>query len=179
VNAARAVASAAAQGPLPADAIAPTVSGVNVQSTTQQVTSTSTVAWKTTAHTKWKVVGNTHYKGKWAWKEVKGGKKSRHISYFRMKNHVVQRRIVTQKKVATVKKTSVAMRSVAVAASDNIGVDRVSLSIDGHWVGTDSYGADGWNVSFVCTAGSHRFTVRAFDARDNATASDVTTTVTC
>ncbi|MBC7644082.1 MAG: peptidase S8 [Thermoleophilia bacterium] len=179
VNAARAVQSAALQGPLAADAIAPTVSSVSVAAVTHEVSSTSTDAWKTTSKSGWKVVGTTQYKDKWAWKEVKGGKKARRIFYFRMKNHVVRRRIVTQKKVATVKKSSMAQRSVVVLASDNLAVDRVSLSIDGHWVGTDTYGADGWSIVFDCTAGAHRYTARAFDARDNGTSSDITQTVSC
>lgn len=62
---------------------------------------------------------------------------------------------------------------VAVTASDDMGVERVELSIDGAVVGTTSVPPYAFNTSLDLAAGAHTLTATAFDSTNQA--SDTTT----
>lgn len=65
---------------------------------------------------------------------------------------------------------------VDVIASDNLGVERVELVIDGSIFGTDNTGPYSFTVSTIA-AGSHNLEARAFDAAGNMSTDSITVNV--
>lgn len=179
LDAAAAVAHAATLPATTPDTQRPVVSNVDVAKPVRSGPVTYAKKWRKKKTTRWKRVGVTGYRGRYSWRRVSTKRNVRIVTQFRMRNRRVLRRTITYRRVKVARPSSNAVVPVQVHASDDRGVDRVGLVVDGVWVATDWNGADGWNFRFACRAGQHRIVVHAFDARDNAATVELQRTLAC
>lgn len=180
VDASAAVAAAARLGAIPADDVRPAVGSLTVGPVQADSSHVRRTVWRRTRVTRWRIVGVTDDMGSYAWSRVKKRGNTRRTTQFRARRGVVRSRVIVEKLRTRVDRRAGAVRLItAVDASDNRAVDRVSLEVDGHWVGTDWSSTGGWSVSWACSAGNHTYLLRAFDARNNAEAVSSRYAVTC
>jgi thermitase len=180
ISAAAAVAHGASLPKVGADASPPLIGSIDAgtaQSLGKVVTASK---WKRIRMSKWRKVGVTFFDGDTAWKERKRlGPRKRKITWFRVRRGNVQRRVEIQRRVTTKRTTGRVIVPITVSASDDVAVDRVGVSIDGHWAETDTDGRNGWTIAWTCSGGSHRVMAYAFDAADNMATSETTVSVRC
>lgn len=179
IDAAAAVAAAAGVRPAVADTLKPSIARVGFGKVSRSGPRKYRGAWRRQRATGWKVVGVTDRRGSYRWKRTRKARSKKVVTEFRIANRKVYRRVVTWRMKRVAYSKGVASLPIVVTATDDVGIDRVGVSVDGHWVGTDWNGADGWSVNVACTTGTHTYTVRAFDAANNVATSEVRRTVAC
>ena len=59
------------------------------------------------------------------------------------------------------------MVPLRITATDDQGVDRVAVQLDGRVQGVDWTAADGWTIDVTCSSGTRVVTAWAYDAADN------------
>jgi hypothetical protein len=152
-----------------ADAVAPTMTKIEVLSPRKSTTTTFKVTWKVTKRTPWKRVGTTDYAGSYQWTKTSTKGSTRTTNTFQMRAGVVYRRTVVQARMKTPKRVVRTFLRVRVTAADDIGVDRVALEWGGRTHAVDWTAADGWLLEAPCTTSARGVSVRAYDAADNVT----------
>lgn len=179
INAADAVASASVSGGPADDDEAPVVTGESVGAKYTVSTTKVSYVWKKVKTSRWRYVGRSDYDGSYSWTNSKTKGAWRYVTQFKLSRGVIKKRVVTSRRRKKYTTVNTAYRNINVTATDNIGVDRTGLSVDGHWVGTDWSAGDGLSVAWKCSPGTHTFTVYTFDAQDNVDNNQLSQTVTC
>jgi thermitase len=179
VDAAHAVALGATLPHAPADSTAPVVSALTAGATYSRTSTSTRYKWRTRRITRWRVVGTTEYRGSYSWSEQRATTSRKRIYQYRMRRGLVKRRTVIKKRVAVHKRSTVRLVPLQVAATDNSGVDRVALTVDGHWVAIDFNTSDGMSFAWKCSAGTHTLVAYAYDAHDNAGSRQLQRSFTC
>ncbi len=180
VDAEAAVQAAAALGSAPADVVRPSIAGLSVGVPTSTPVTTTRKVWRSVRRTGFRFVGYTPDYGVYDWRRVKTRGARRTVYEYRARYGVIRRRTTVERQ-RRVSRTTWLVRSMVgpQTISDNVGIDRVALQVDGSWVGTDWNSADGWAVPWQCAAGSRTFTLRAYDRKDNTASVSTQTSVTC
>jgi thermitase len=179
LDVAAAVAAAARQPRAAADTVAPTVATVTTTAVRRTTKRTVKTQWAVRSRTPFRRVGTTAFPGTYAYSKTTRRGKQRFVDTFRFRSGIVYRRRVVQVLRRRVVRQTAVVLPVTVAASDDQGVDRVAVSIDGVTAGVDWSAGGGWSVTAPCKAGSHAITATAYDAADNAGSASVRRTVRC
>ena len=161
------------------DTVAPTVASISVGAPTRGATSRAKVVWRLRKRTGFVRVGTSDFLGSHSYSRTKVRGNTRTIDTFRFRGGVVYRSTVTQVKVRSVVRSATATLPITVTASDDAGVDRVSVQVDGSVKGVDWSAGDGWTVQVPCVAGAHTITAFAYDASDNEASTAITQRVSC
>jgi thermitase len=179
VDAAAAVEAASRQPRAAADTTAPTVSMVDVAAVRRTTSTQATWRWRVRSRTGFVRVGTTEHRGNYQYVKVTRRGNRRTVDTFRFRAGIVYRRRVVQQRVRQVVRQSKVVLPITVVASDDTGVDRVSVSIDGVVAGIDWSAGDGWQVVATCRAGTREIVATAWDAADNGGSATVRRRVTC
>jgi thermitase len=174
-----AVLAASRQPRAAADRTAPHVAALKVLKPRKVVHTTSKIAWKVKSSTKWTRVGTTPEAGTYAWSQTSTKGATRTVANYRAQAGIVYRRIVKSVKRKVTKRTVTLLARVRVTASDDVGVDRAALEVDGVSRAVDWSAADGWILETPCAKGRHRITVGAWDVADNAGTASATVALGC
>ena len=162
-----------------ADATAPTVGEVTLLPVRRVTTSSVRQQWKLRSRTPFRRVGTTGFAGSYAWSKTTVRGAIRTIEAFRFRDGIVYRSVTVQVRRRVVVRQVAAVMTVQVAASDDLGVDRVAVEVNGRTRGVDWSAADGWAVVIPCVAGSSTIVARAWDAADNGGERSLRRTIAC
>jgi thermitase len=179
IDAAAAVDAASRMPRAAADTTAPTVSSIELLPVRRATTTTWSQRWTVRSRTPYRRVGSSSFLGAYGYSKTTVRGSTRTIQYFRFRRGVVYRSVVVQVKRRVPNRTTATVVPVRVTASDDVGVDRVSVEVDGRTRGVDWSAADGWIVEVPCSAGPATFTARAFDVADNGGDQGIRATVAC
>lgn len=161
------------------DTVAPSVGNITVGVPRRGATSRTVVRWKLRKRTGFVRVGTSAFHGSHSYSRtiVRGG--TRTIQNFRFRGGIVYRSTVTHVRVRSIVRSKTAMLPITVTATDDTGVDRVSVQVDGRVQGVDWSVADGWTVDVPCVAGAHTITAFAYDAADSEASRAIIRRITC
>ncbi len=161
------------------DAVAPTVATITVGTPKRGASSRAKVTWKLRKRTGFVRVGSSEFLGSHSYTRTRTRGNTRIVETFRFRRGVVYRSTVTHVKVRSVVRSTTATLPITVAASDDAGVDRVAVQVDGRVQGVDWSAGDGWTVQVPCVAGAHTITAFAYDAADNEASTAITQRISC
>ncbi len=161
------------------DTVAPGVATITVGAPMRGATSRVIVRWKLRKRTGFVRVGTSAFRGSHSYSRtiVRGG--TRTIQTFRFRAGIVYRSTVTHVRTRSVVRSKIATLPITVVASDDAGVDRVSVKVDGRIQGVDWSAGDGWTVNVPCRAGTRTITAFAYDAADNEASRAVSRRISC
>ncbi len=179
IDAAAAVQAASRAPRAASDATAPAVASVAVGTPVRGATSRTSTRWKVTRRTRFVRVGTSDFLGTHSYSRTKVRGNTRTVETFRFRGGIVYRSTLTQVKVRSVMRSKSASLPITVSASDDTGVDRVAVQVDGRVQGVDWSAGDGWTVQVPCVAGPHTITAFAYDASDNEASTAITQRVSC
>lgn len=179
VNAAAAVTTGANADVLPADDTAPEVTKQTLSDVFRVPITTTTYSWKQYSTTAWKVVASSVYAGTYSWSTYTISGRWKTVYQYKLGDGRIYKRKVVLYKRAVSSTVYYKYRRIALASSDNVGVVRAGVAIDGRWIGSDTNLGNGASVRWRCAAGTHTITVYAFDAQDNMGTAEQTRSVTC
>jgi thermitase len=162
-----------------ADAAAPVVTSVTAGAVKRTTRTTYRTSWKVASKGRFRRVGTTPVAGTYVWRQGRTVGARRIVHTYRATNGIVYRATTTWKRVRTPKRVTTTTVPIIVAATDDVGVDRVSVSIDGRIVGIDWSPAGGWSVAAPCSTGRVSVSATAWDAADRATTSTSTLRMAC
>jgi hypothetical protein len=161
------------------DTIAPGVGAVETLAPKRGASSRKQTTWRLRKRTGFQRVGTSDFLGAHQYTRTKVRGNTRTIETFRFRGGIVYRKTVVQVKVTRVIRSKTAVLPVQVSATDDVGVDRVAVQVDGRTQGVDWSAGDGWVVDVACTPGTHTITAFAYDAADNEASNAITRRVTC
>lgn len=161
------------------DTTAPTIAGIEFAPQRRTVRRSVALRWKVVQRSGFRRVGTTDYRGRYQYVKVatRGGR--RVVDTFRYAHGIVYRRRVHQRRARVVTRTVRVVLPVRVSASDDHGVDRVAVRIDGRIAGVDWSADGGWVVTVPCTSERRQVVVTAWDAADNAGSSTAVPSAPC
>lgn len=161
------------------DVTAPAVSMITLDPIVARLVRTKILVWRVDRVGNWGLVGRTPFPGLMFWSTTKTVGNVRLVSSFRASRGIVKRRDVRMVRVAVIRTTTSRQLPVRVAASDDAGVERVALEVDGRIAAVDWTARDGWSFLVPCRAGTHTFTAWAYDVADNEHGGRTTRSVAC
>lgn len=161
------------------DEVAPTVASVRLLAPRDVVRTTKKESWKVKSRSAWKRVGTTPEAGTFQWTQTSTKGRTRTVASYRTSAGIVYRRVVKSAKVVVTKKAVTRVLRIEVTATDDQGVDRVAVELDGKTRAVDWSAADGWIVEVPCAAGSRTIVGRAWDLANNEGSAKTTATVRC
>ncbi|MCW2920471.1 MAG: peptidase [Thermoleophilia bacterium] len=161
------------------DTVAPTVASIAIGAPARGATSKVTTRWKVVKRTGFVRVGTSDFLGSHSYNRTRTRGTTRVVETFRFRGGVVYRSTVTQKLVRETTRSKTATLPIAVTASDDGGVDRVAVQVDGRVQGVDWSAGEGWTIQVPCVAGAHTITAFAYDASDNEGSTAITQRVSC
>jgi thermitase len=180
VDAGAAVEAASRMPRRAADATAPVVTGITQLPVRRTTTRSSKVEWKLRSSVPFRRVGTSRFAGSYSYvkRSTRGNVRTTHT--FRFSRGIVYRRTVVHVRTRVVKRTTTSMLPIRVDATDDQGVDRVAVTVDGRVRGVDWSAGDGWVVLVPCDGPPSSVVVgSAWDAADNEGASTVRTRIAC
>jgi hypothetical protein len=93
--------------------------------------------------------------------------RTRIVDTFRFQRGIVYRRRIVSMRIRRIVRVVKVVLPITIDATDDQGVDRVSVMIDGRVAGVDWNASDGWSVTAECSPGLHQIVASAWDASDN------------
>lgn len=179
IDAAAATLAASRQTFASTDTVAPTVGSLDVGAARTTTTTSWKIGWKLKSRTPFRRIGTSDYTGTTSFNSTHVRGATRTIITTRFARGIVYRRIVVQTRTRTPVRRTTTTVTVNVTATDDQGVDRVSVTVDGATMGIDWGSADGWHVAVPCVAGRHTIVATAWDVANNPGRSSVQRTFVC
>lgn len=171
---------AAAEGRVQAgDMEPPTITGIALGKRTTKRSSVRKVTWRTVRRTRWRIVGDSPSWGAFAWDEVTTKGLRQTIVQYRLNDGLIRARTIVKRRIVRRQIRLVHKRSMSVNVTDNVGVRKVSVSINGRPVGADADGRDGFAVPIACRSATVPVSVTAIDTSGRSTLYESRLRISC